>query len=194
MSGGDYPYTIRPIDHWPGERTKYPGWSRFKAGISQTTATLRRELSHLDATNVILQIDVTERMIRVDGGLYANAAPASGALILSFESNVGPLQYAVDTYADWRDNLRAIALSLEALRSVDRYGVTRRGEQYAGWKALPPPADHMTRDQARDLLVRNGGFRAAALLHHPDRGGDAVLFRRITAAKAVLVGAGEPVP
>jgi len=33
--------------------------------------------------------------------------------------------------------VRAIALALEALRKVDRYGV-RSGSQYAGFKALPP--------------------------------------------------------
>lgn len=27
---------------------------------------------------------------------------------------------------------------LEALRKVERYGIGRRGEQYAGWAALPP--------------------------------------------------------
>ena len=32
-------------------------------------------------------------------------------------------------------NLRSIALGLKALRAVDRYGVSRRGEQYAGFRA-----------------------------------------------------------
>jgi len=36
---------------------------------------------------------------------------------------------------DWRHNVRSIALGLEALRAVDRYGISRRGEQYAGFRA-----------------------------------------------------------
>lgn len=189
----DYPYTIRPIDRWPGERTKYPTFSPWRAGIKQTLETLRRELRQLDAKNVVLQIDVRERDIRIDGGLRADARPQSAAIILSFDSKHGPLQYAMDRWRGWEDNLRSVAMTL-ALRAVDRYGVASSAQQYRGWAALPPPADHMTRDEARALLERNGGFRAAAMAHHPDRGGDAVLFRRITAAKGVLTAAGEPVP
>lgn len=37
---------------------------------------------------------------------------------------------------DWQINLRAIALGLEALRKLDRYGITSRGEQYTGWRAI----------------------------------------------------------
>lgn len=190
----EFPFTIRPLGPWPGERTRVPTSSPWRAGIKQTRETLRRELRHLDATGVVLQIDVRERDIRIDGGLRADARPNSAAIILSFASKHGPLQYAMDRWTSWEDNLRSIALTLEALRAVERYGVASSAQQYTGWRALPPPADHMTRDEARDLLERNGGFRAAALAHHPDRGGDAVLFRRITAAKGVLVAAGEPVP
>lgn len=42
----------------------------------------------------------------------------------------GHLSYPCDTFTTLQDNLRVIALALEALRMVDRYGVTRRGEQY----------------------------------------------------------------
>jgi len=43
-----------------------------------------------------------------------------------------------DSFRDWEANLRAIALSLEHLRAVDRYGVTtEEEEQYTGWLRLP---------------------------------------------------------
>ncbi len=43
-----------------------------------------------------------------------------------------------DRYLDWEANLRAIALTLERLRSVERYGiVTEQQEQYTGWLRLP---------------------------------------------------------
>jgi hypothetical protein len=34
-------------------------------------------------------------------------------------------------------NSRSIGLELEALRAIDRYGITKQGEQYVGFKALP---------------------------------------------------------
>lgn len=45
------------------------------------------------------------------------------------------LVYATDACEFWQHNVRSIALGLEALRAVDRYGISRRGEQYAGFRA-----------------------------------------------------------
>jgi hypothetical protein len=45
------------------------------------------------------------------------------------------LVFATDAYEDWQHNVRAIALTLEALRAVDRYGTTG-GRQYAGFRQL----------------------------------------------------------
>lgn len=45
------------------------------------------------------------------------------------------LVYATDCCEFWQHNVRSIALGLQALRAVDRYGISRRGEQYAGFKA-----------------------------------------------------------
>lgn len=44
------------------------------------------------------------------------------------------LIYATDVCDYWQHNVRSIALGLEALRAVDRYGISRRGEQYAGFR------------------------------------------------------------
>lgn len=48
------------------------------------------------------------------------------------------LVYATDTCVLWQHNVRSIALGLEALRAVDRYGITKRGEQYAGFTGALP--------------------------------------------------------
>jgi hypothetical protein len=118
--------------------------------------------------------------------------------VLSFNSKFGPLSYPCDRFQTWDDNLRAIALSLEHLRAVDRYGVTKRGEQYQGWAQLPAPPNHkMTREQAVDTLKRIGGgnvtendwresWRRAVQVTHPDRGGNAEDFKRVCAAKEAL--------
>ncbi len=120
-------------------------------------------------------------------------------IILSFNSIHGPLSYPCDRYSEWTDNLRAIALALKALRAVDRYGVTRRAEQYKGWSQLPPPAEgEMSEAAARSCLVGLIGapapgeslkewIRRAELQTHPDRGGQADDFNRVQRARAVLL-------
>lgn len=134
--------------------------------------------------------DVSESDIRVDGQLRASARPASPGIILAFESRHGPLKYASDTFDDWQANVRAIALGLEALRRVDRYGITRRGEQYTGWRQLTSgPAATITPDEARAIFDEYpGGWREALKATHPDHGGDPERFRRVQEARALLEG------
>lgn len=118
---------FRPIQSWPGALTKIRRRAQFKAGYTATLGLLDRELQYLAAKDVVLQVALRDEDIRLDGAPRANAKPASHpGVILSFDSKHGPLSYPCDTFADWEDNLRAIALSLEHLRAVDRYGVTKR--------------------------------------------------------------------
>lgn len=198
--------TLRPIGTWPGEPTRSRKPALFSARWSDTTALLDRELRELRARNVVLQLDYQERDLRVDGMPRANARMGAPGVILAFDSKHGPLRYPCDRFTDWHDNVRAIALALEALRKVDRYGVTRRAEQYAGWRAISATSGApLTRDQAAALLVREAGAapdRAALVLRdlaaarlmlrtakaraHPDAGGSTERFTSVTAAAEVL--------
>lgn len=217
--------TFRPIKVWPD------GWldpdrpreiPRFSAPYHSTLDLLDRELDFLGATEVMLQVGASDRDIRLDGQLRADARPGHPGVILTIVTlNHGTLVYSCDrfvsrgrgssrgTIVDWQANLRAIALGLEGLRRVERYGIADHGEQYAGWKALPSGRDTATsRFQAaefiqhwavNDLGVRPwsvidvlGGcwgdaFKMAARQLHPDRsGGSIVEFQRLVEAKRVL--------
>lgn len=183
--------TYRPVgDDWPGKRTPYSAivHSPFRSTWGQTIATLDRELRAVGADSVVVQIDAREQDFRLDGDLRANARPDSARVVISFESKYGPLRYFCDRFWDWRDNVRAIALGLEALRKVDRYGITNKGEQYAGWKALP--AGGTTAQQAREFMAEMGGSVAEMLKRsHPDHGGSAELLRRALEARKTLESA-----
>ena len=184
-------YTVRPIDTWPGPRSRSHRRSPFKASWSRTAALLNRELRELGARNVALMIDVQESDIRLDGLLRASARPDYPGVILAFDSRYGPLKYMSDVFSTWQDNVRAIALGLEALRKVDRYGITKRGEQYTGWKQLEA-GPSMDRIEAMRIIDRYGGgsIRKALMETHPDHGGDAGDFAEVQEARRVLEGAG----
>lgn len=193
-------YTVRPIS----DRTAFTGKQRpspFDSSWSATEDLLLREVRALSGRQLVLEVDVPESQIRNDGRLYARAVARSSAVRVAFESEHGPLSYATDRFTTWQDNVRAIALSLEALRKVDRYGVTRRGEQYAGFKAIGggtpmpgPAATPMTSSAASELLrsyapvgsplavCRRAAFRAT----HPDHGGTRAAFDRVQEACRVL--------
>lgn len=194
MSWNDLAYmglTVRPFDG-PLPPLAYRR-SLFDTPLRRTLVLLTREMENLGAQKIIIEMDVQPRDIRLDGFPRANARIDKPAVRISFQSKHGPLSYATGEYDDWQDNLRAIALSLEALRSVDRYGVSKRGEQYRGWAQIPmstsDPFNGDTSAAAR-FLEEHGGYRAAARLYHPDNPdtGDEDVMRKLNAAKD-LVGA-----
>ncbi|MEV4197042.1 hypothetical protein [Micromonospora globbae] len=208
-------YVIRPLGQWLGPVTPAHArrdGRRFTAPWQNTLDLLTREAELLGGRVVVLQVDVTDGDLRRDGMLRANAKVAFPGVRVSFDSRHGPLTYATDQYDGWRANTRAIALSLEALRAVDRYGVSKRGEQYRGWTAIESgPGLAMTADAAArfiaehagrvvdgpppdpDLILRNReararAFKAAARRLHPDAGGDPEQFRQLVEARDLIEG------
>lgn len=210
--------TFRPIKVWPDgwQGPKNRPYSPFKATYAATLDLLDRELHHLGARDPMLQVDASERDVRLDGQLRANATVSHPGVILTVDTKrYGTLVYPCDAFTSgyrqpaWQANLRAIALGLEALRKVERYGIAERGQQYAGYRelgsgiALGEAA--MTIDQAAAFLAEHGGltgdwtietvdrvaadlYRTAAKRLHPDQGGDPALFRKLTQARDLLDG------
>lgn len=207
---------VGPIRDWPGELTrsrtvspfnrppKYVDGKRIPGApvpLGQTLRDLDRELRELGAKDAELLVAIDPSQFRLDGRPYANARAEHPGIILSFEiPKVGPVSYPCDTFTTWESNLRAVALALEALRKVDRYGVTKRGEQYRGFLALEAsamPPGFAQVDDAWAFLKTVAGYesdetptprilREAKRAAHPDLGGDAATFQRVTLAEAKL--------
>ncbi|WP_248240593.1 hypothetical protein [Microbacterium kunmingense] len=208
----DWPNTLQvaPIREWPGELTRTRSRSMFKAGLSDTLQLLDREVWHLtenrsqrESAELLVAIPAGDAW-RLDGRPRASAVAEHPGVIFSIESKFGALSYPCDTFTTWQDNLRAIALALEALRKVDRYGVTKRGEQYRGFLAIEAtaaPAGFSTAADAEAFLRSWCGpawadqplrrvFREAQRTTHPDMSGDAATFQRVSLAEAKLREAG----
>jgi hypothetical protein len=219
---------FRPIDTWPGKHTNPRKPSPFDphTNWSSTLTMLEKELRALHVQEAVLQVDSpNERDFRLDGQLRSDTKLRSPAVILSFETRRhGKLSYPCDTFdkkwsgqrlEGWQANVRAIALGLEALRRVDRYGIANTGQQYTGWKQLGaglamPPATMTVEEAARfiakhaelpllgiddvpweQLIIedrpgRAQAYRQAAKRLHPDAGGNADDFRRLTEAFELL--------
>ena len=177
----------RPITTWPGERTPPDARkSTFRATLSDTLDLLDRELYMLNAADIWLELAIPAGgMWRQDGRPRAGARADHPGVVLAFTARAIPgrpeLRYASDRFTTWQENLRAIALGLEALRKLERYGITTRGQQYAGWKQLEAPGPSAAR--GRELIRRHGSVRAALHATHPDHGGDAADFADVQAAR-----------
>jgi hypothetical protein len=208
----DWPDALKvgPIRSWPGELTRNRASSQFKATLRSTLQLLDREIYHLVDTrkqqeSAELLIAIPADQFRLDGRPRAQARAEHPGVIFSLDSRYGHVSYPCDTFTTWQDNLRAIALALEALRKVDRYGVTKRGEQYRGFLAIEAtavPAGFSTADDALAFLGKYLGLglaemkvvagapsralRRAQRETHPDQGGDAATFQRVSLAEAKL--------
>ena len=216
---------VGPIREWPGElrahgireRAKFmrPGrrendrWiPQSPMPLSRTLVDLTRELEKLRAKDAELLVAIDPSKFTVAGKPYANAKAEHPGVILSFEiPQVGKVSYPCDKYTRWEDNLRAIVLSLEALRLVDRHGVTRRGEQYRGFLAIEavPSGEWASSELAAEFIrsyiagrgvttiMQDLGFQVkqAKRLSHPDMpDGDAEIFRKVMTAEKRLREAG----
>lgn len=198
-------WTTRPISTWPGKRTglAFRKHGPFKTDFNATRRGIDRELAHLGARRAVLEMECEERDIRLDGFLRADAKVKGPGVIVSFSTAADiPLRFACDTYHTWLANLRAIGLTLEALRAVDRYGATQKSEQYRGFAALPADAAVMDAGQAVAWLSLKSGFsgesmrgnlevlreawRKACMVTHPDQGGTDADFKRTQEARRVL--------
>lgn len=204
---------IEPLSKWPQRDTEERRNSPFKATWTNTLELLTFELVKLSARNVTLKTMHSPEDFRIDGKLRSDTrAPAHPGAVLVFEkfdgwnddrqqSEFTEMRFPCDTFSHWKDNVRAIALALEALRKIDRYGV-RSGSQYAGFKALPPGdfAVEMTPELAADFIAKAASmgnipsiatsiiqspefsqmvYKTAAKALHPDKGGNPDEFKQL---------------
>jgi hypothetical protein len=198
----------------PGSRKNWPTeGTRREVPYSKTEQLLFRELEFLRVRTAVIQVAVGPDGFRLNGGFRANARARHPGVVLNLTTPYGPLTFATDLYQHWQANVRAVALALEGLRRLDRYGITRSGQQYQGWSALPPgtgeaPVDEirvMTAEMAAKIICETAGapdltslwttlppevraslYRTAIKKAHPDTGGDPDLAAEVTEAAAVL--------
>jgi hypothetical protein len=191
---------FRPIEQWHGKLTTNRKRAQFRSSYGSTLGLLDTELRNLQARDVFIQSAFAPNDIRLDGRPRSGSKPSHPGVILTFVSKFGPLQYPCDLFLEWEDNLRAIALSLGHLRVVDRYGVSRRGEQYRGWAQLLNKTCTLVPQEALSILSRftplgtapqgraeiDAAYREGAKYLHPDRGGYPEEFKRLVAAHEIL--------
>lgn len=191
--------------------------SPFTASWRSTELLLRTEVGNLGADEVVLAVDAPRNAMRRDGGIRADAKVRSEGVEVFLQASVGAVRFSCARYSGrgygsyligWQANVRAIALGMEALRKVERYGLGSGTEQYRGYQALPPGvievgAVTMSVEEAAAYIGAHAGadwsvevgndpcfalalFKDAAKLHHPDQGGDPAVFRLLVDARDVL--------
>lgn len=171
--------------------------AQFQVDFARARNDLLREVNLLGTRNVILSSNCP---VRLDGIPYASPAePRDPGVAVYFDRRVKsewkPFVIACDHYRKVRWNLRAVGVTIEALRSIQRHGASSMLEQaFTGFAALPPKlaeqnwwevfgiSEHASPAEIREtylLLVKE---------NHPDRGGDPARMVAINRAFQLATG------
>jgi hypothetical protein len=153
--------------------------------VSDAARRLEGELDRLGATEALLS---TNQKLRIDGTPRSDLSdPADVGAAVYFELKGKPLCLACDRWTRLADNIAALAQHIDALRRIERYGVGRLQQAFAGYALLPAsPSDWwIVLDVGRDATIAQieDAYRRLARQAHPDAGGSHNDMARLNAAR-----------
>jgi len=156
--------------------------------MEEARRELARELNLLGARREVLSTNV---QLQLDGVPYSGRTPpADPGAAVYFTLKEKPTSLACDRWRRVEDNIWAIKCKIYNLRADERYGVGSIEQAFRGYMALPAPGESGASDWWRTLGVPvnasptqvRDAYRLLVKKHHPDRNGEADLFRRVQAA------------
>jgi hypothetical protein len=179
---------------WPdGWKRTHPSHRDWLRGRLESTGKVRDrvidEVRLMGGTGLIISSNVP---VRRDGLMYSNVKePDDPGVAVYFTYQKKPMCFACDRYTNVSDNVRAIALTINAIRGLARWGASDMMERaFRGFTALPEKATAPWRevlgfDAFEDVTPDDldAKFRDLVKIHHPDQGGDAEAFRRVVEAR-----------
>ena len=185
--------TAYPLS-WPDARPRSGSRrtnNNFKAVFASSRNQCLEEIRRLGGTEPIISTNIRLRRDGLPESVeFGKLIPDPGVAVY-FKRKGKEMCFACDCWSHVQDNMRAIALTIEALRGIARWGTGDMmeaafrgfaalpgiGESGASdwWKTLGVPINS-TADQVRDA------YRLLAVKHHPDRGGDGEMFLRVQQA------------
>lgn len=185
------PYPLRWPDGWP--RTDQPKRAAFLTkSIFDARIELATELRRLGAKD----IEITSNAEITKSGEIASRQRylSDPGVAVYFTLNGATRCIPCDRWDNLADNLHAIALSVDAIRGLARWGAKQMVETaFAGFAALPPSTSDEPRywwdvlgvDQNASRAEIDAAYRRRVKETHPDGGGSDNDFIELTEAYSV---------
>ncbi len=177
---------------WPigRPRARYRDRSQFKTTLGRAIADVTDEVRRLGGSGLVISSNLE---LRRDGIPRADSrVPTDPGAAAYFTYKKKPMCFACDRWGRVEENLRAIALTIGALRGIERWGSGSMVEQaFTGFAALPAPEQPFQvlgigANASKEEVER--AYRLLASEHHPDRpSGDADKMARINRAHDQLL-------
>lgn len=150
-------------------RTKHPQRSAFSVSLADARDALLNELRLLGAKSIVIS---SNALLRNDGLPYAKQPKIEDngvAVYFFYESQ--QLALACDKWNDIASNIRAIGLTVSAIRGMERWGVSEMLKRaFAGFQALPENASNGNGyfDGITSFEEARATYRGLVKRFHPD--------------------------
>lgn len=176
---------------WPQgyPREQNPKASRFKITIGAARDEVKDEIRRIHGKLPVISTNIP---LKDNGDLYAryDRIEDTGVAVY-FEYKGNQVCLCCDTYKGVHENLKAIARTINSLRTIDRDGVSDfLSRAFTGFKALPEGGAAETEtcwqilgiQPTKDKAEITKAYRALSFEHHPDQGGNVNNFVKINNA------------
>lgn len=180
--------------HWPvgWPRCQSPRYASFKTGLAKARDGLLRELDLLGARNVVIS---SNAVLLRSGDIAARQPRIEDTGVAVYFTLKGEQRaFCCDQWVYLHDNVHAIELMIGAIRGLERWG----GHQpvaaaFQGFQALPEGDNAawwrvLEVEPTASEVEIEAAYRRLAKQHHPDAGGSAERFRRVTEAYRLAKG------
>lgn len=172
-----YPRTARTSNRF----RFYPG------SLTAEVASLKDELRRMNAKGIVISTNIPTKG---DGNPYASySKPSDMGVAVYFTIDNKAMALCCDKWNSVEANLKALSMSVDAMRGLDRWGVSDiMNRAFVGFKALPERAASFPWWEVlgvsrvctkKDIDV---GYKKKAKIHHPNVGGDPVKWRELQEA------------
>lgn len=191
------PYPLQWPDGWKRATSRYV--PKFGSQFARDRDAIIRQLKMRNASRIVITSDLP---LRSDGIPYANASCNDPGIAVWWVERSKEQVMACDRWRLIGQNARAISMTLEALRGIERWGSSQMVERaFAGFAALPPGSSGTMPSGPRPwrdvlggawpalqrwelLAIAKARHRAAIQTAHPDAGGSHELAAELNAAIA----------
>lgn len=184
---------------WPQawERTKLRRSAVFKVDMGKAVSELYEQLEALGAKDIVLSSNL---MVRLDGRPLSKQRSTEDPGVAVYFNLDGEAQcIPCDKWINVKDNIRAVGLTVEALRGLERWGAKDMVRAaFSGFKALPGGSGssvtpinrswwdilEFDSDEAWNETIIRSRYKDLSKRYHPDNSvtGDAKKFLEIKAA------------
>jgi len=166
---------------WP--RTQVREKARFQTTLPAALNMLKKECNLLGGTNLILSSNCT----------LGDENPRECGVVAYFQLKKQSIAIPCDRWNSVKDNVKAIALTIEAMRGMERWGAKHMiTAMFQGFMALSERTGPSCWEvlgvapQSSEATIMEA-YRAKAQTAHPDKGGSHEAFVELNQAKDIAL-------